>query len=367
MPHHPAAPDRVRKFAPPLVALALVAWGVSRAGVPPPHWAFSAHRAVNRTMAEQKIPGLTVAVCVNGSLRWSAGYGFSDVENRVPARPETVYRWASVSKPVTAVAVMQLVERGEIDLDAPIQTYVPTFPGKTWPVTVRQLMSHLGGVRHYRSGERASTRRYAHFRDAFPTFQYEPLVCEPGTRYVYSTYGYNLLGAAVEGASGLGYTDYVRAHVFRPAGMDSTREADLEALIPHRTRGYVKTHGGGWRNARPVDFSNRTPGGGLCGTAEDAARFGAAVLSGRLVRPATFAAMATRQKTRDGRRIDYGLGWGIGRHDGRAEVSHAGHSEGTSTLLYLVPERRLSVALMSNLEGAHLVDLAREIAAAAAP
>ena len=183
-----AAPDRARRYAAPLVALALalVLWEVSRTGVPP-HWAFAAHRAVTRTMAQEKIPGLSVAVCVNGSLRWSAGYGFSDVENRIPARPETVYRWASVSKPVTAVAVMQLVERGSMDLDAPIQAYVPTFPVKPWPVTVRQLLSHLGGVRHYKRAERASTQHYGHFREAFPTFQEDPLVCEPGTRHVYTT------------------------------------------------------------------------------------------------------------------------------------------------------------------------------------
>lgn len=357
---------RARRYALPLAALAAVACVLWMAGGPP-LWAFVAHRAITAAMAGQNIPGLSVAVATGGTVRWSAGYGWADVENHVPARAETVYRWASVSKPVTAVAVMQLAERGKLDLDAPVQTYVPTFPEKPWPVTIRQLLGHLGGVRHYRGDEIGNTRHYDNFRDAFGVFQDDPLVCEPGTKHVYSTYGYTLLGAAVEGASGQPFMDYVRANIFRPSGMTGAREADLEALIPHRARGYAKTPGGSLRNARPVDFSNRTPGGGLCGTAGDAARFADAVLSGRLIGRATLAEMTTRQKTRDGRRFDYGLGWSLYRHEGHEEVFHAGNSQGAASMLFMIPDRRVVVALMTNLEGAQLLDLARAIAEAAAP
>ena len=366
MPRGPAVSTRARRFALPLIAVVVVTVLVTRTGLPP-LWVFSVHRAVTRTMAKQKIPGLSVAVVTNGSLRWSAGYGLADVENQVPARPETIYRWASISKPVTAVAVVQLVEQGKIDLDAPIQTYVPTFPTKAWPVTVRQLLGHLGGIRHYEGTERENTRHYSHFRQAFAVFQNDPLVCEPGTKHIYSTFGYNLLGAAIEGASGQSYLGYVEENIFLAAGMKTARKADIAAIVPGRARGYVKTLEGRWLNSRPVDQSDKTPGGGLCGSAEDAARFAIAVQSGKLIRRATLAEMSTRQKTRDGRSVDYGLGWSLSRNKGREEVWHAGHQQEVSTLLYMLPDRRFAVALMANLEDAQLLDLARAIAAAAAP
>jgi CubicO group peptidase (beta-lactamase class C family) len=350
----------------PLVVLVLLTAAVARTGLPPV-WVPWAHRAVTATMAAQKIPGLSVAVVSGGVLRWSSGYGLADVENQVPARADTAYRWGSVSKPVTAVAVMQLVDRGKLDLDATIQTYVPTFPEKPWPITCRQLLAHLGGIRHYHGDERASVRHYTHFRDAFDVFQNDPLVCEPGTRHVYTTYGYNLLGAAVEEASGRPFIGYVHENIFRPAGMTNTRAGDLEPIIAHRARGYVKPRDGALRNARPADMSNRTPGGGLCGTAEDAARFAAAVMAGRLLPKSTLGVMFTPQKTRDGRPFDYGLGWSVSRHKGRDEVWHAGHTQGASTMLYMLPDRQFAVALLTNLEDAHLLDLAREIADAARP
>jgi CubicO group peptidase (beta-lactamase class C family) len=349
----------------PLVALVVVAGAVSRTGLPP-LWVPRVHRAVTATMVEQKIPGLSLAVVSGGKLRWSSGYGLADVENQVPARAETVYRWASVSKPVTAVAVLQLAERGKIDLDAPIQTYLPSFPEKPWPVTTRHLLAHLGGVRHYQGDERASTRRYAHFRDAFPVFQNDPLVCEPGTRHVYTTYGFNLLGAEVEQASAEPFNGYIHENIFRPAGMTHARAADIEVLIPRRARGYVRSSDG-VRNSRPADLSNKTPGGGLCGTAPDAARFAAALMAGKLLRDDTRTAMFTDQKTKKGVPTGYALGWSVSRHAGRREVWHSGHTQEVSAMLYMIPERNFAVALMANLEDAPLLDLARQIAVVVEP
>ena len=361
-----APPTRARWFVFALLAVTLVSAALARTGVPP-FWVFSVHRVVSAEMAQKQIPGLSLAVATNGKVRWSTGYGLADIENQIAARPETVYRWASVSKPVTAVAVMQLVERGKIDLDAPIQTYLPTFPVKPWPVTTRQLLSHLGGVRHYKGDERDSTLRYVHFRDAFGVFETDPLVCQPGTKHVYSSYGYNLLGAVVEDASGEPFVGYLRNHVFRPAGMTHARADVVEALIPHRARGYVKTTAGELKNSRLADLSNKVPGGGLCGTAEDALRFALALQSGTLLPAASREAMWTRQKISGGRAFDYGLGWSLSRRNGRREVWHAGQTTQSSTLLYMLPDQRFAVALMANLENAPLLDLARKIADLAAP
>jgi CubicO group peptidase (beta-lactamase class C family) len=104
---------------------------------------------IQEEMTRQRIPGLSVAVAINGQIGYAKGFGVADLENSIPAKPTTVYRTASIAKPLTATAVMLLAEQGRLDLDVPIQKYCAAFPGKAWPVTARQLLGHLGGVRHY--------------------------------------------------------------------------------------------------------------------------------------------------------------------------------------------------------------------------
>lgn len=321
--------------------------------------------ALQAEMTRQKIPGLSVAVVADRRLVWAKGFGFSDIENQVPAKAVTVYRLGSVSKPVTAVAVMQLAERGQLDLDAPVQKYCPAFPEKPWPITSRQLLGHLAGIRHYRGEEEFnSTRHYTRLVDALEIFKNDPPLFEPRTRFSYTTYGYNLLGCVVEGASGMSFVEYVRENIFRPAGMDHARGDDAYAIIPNRAQGYRKTNDGEWQNSALADTSNKIPGGGFCSTVEDLAKFASALQTGRLVRAKTLEQMWTRQKTRDGRETSYGLGWGLSEREGLREVAHSGAQQRVSTLLYMLPEKGLAVVLMANLEGVERrTELARQIAA----
>ena len=308
--------------------------------------------AIAAAMAAQKIPGLSVAIVTGGELRFSAGYGQADVENEVPATAETVYRLASVSKPVTAVAAMQLAEQGKLDLDAPVQRYVPSFPVKPWPVTTRALLGHLAGIRHYAEGEFESTRHFATTAEALQIFQDDPLVQEPGTKYLYSTYGYTLVGAVIEAAAGTTFAEYLDTNVFGPAGMAGARVDDVFEIIPRRARGYQKGPGGMLQNSRLADTSYKIPGGGLCATAPDLARFAIALSKGTLVRRETRRQMFTAQRTRDGKPTGYGLGWAVGPgRRGRREVFHSGAQQRVTSLLYTQPDRGLAVALFANLEG----------------
>jgi len=320
--------------------------------------------ALLRAQKTLAIPGLTAAAAVGGEVVYSQGLGLADVENSVPASVDTVYRIASLAKPITATAVMQLVERGRLDLDAPVQRYVPAFPEKPWRVTPRLLLSHQGGLRHVADSEWGSTRHYASLGDALECFKDDALDYEPGTRCQYSTYGYNLLGSVVEGAAGQAYMEYVREQVLEPAGMAATRLDDVRTVIPHRARGYVRTASGEIANAILADTSNKVPGGGLASTAPDMARFGTALVSGRLLKPETFHAMLAPQKTRDGKPTAYGLGFRVGSWKGRPEAWHHGGQPQVSTLLYLRPAQGITVAILCNLEGVApaLLDLAREIA-----
>ncbi|MEX2263934.1 MAG: serine hydrolase domain-containing protein [Bryobacteraceae bacterium] len=318
---------------------------------------------VTSEMSRLNIPGLSVAIVTGGELRWANGYGLADLENSVPAKAATVYRLASISKPITAVAAMQLVERGKLDLDAPVRKYLPSFPEKEWPITARQLLGHLGGVRHYRSGEEVnSTRHYESVCEALDIFQNDALMHQPGTKYAYTTYGYNLLGCVVELASATRFADYIRKNIFLPAGMETIRPDNVFDIVPNRAQGYRRTSGGELRNSNLADTSNKIPGGGLCSTVVDLARFAIAMQSDVLLKKETRERMFTRQKLADGTETAYGLGWSVAEHDGRRVVSHGGAQQRVSTILYTAPDLGFAAALMCNMEGANLGRAAREMA-----
>ena len=234
--------------------------------------------AVARFMAAGSIPGISVAVVEKGEYVWSEGFGMADLENFVPATPQTLYRLASISKSLTATAAMELWERGKLDLDAPVQKYCPAFPQKPWPITTRQVLGHLGGIRHYKadSQDDPETGNTRHFDNPIEAglnfFANDPLVAQPGTKFNYSTQGFTLVGCAIEGASGEKYVDFVRKNVLEPAGMARTQTDDRFAIIPQRTRFYHKDKSGRVVNAEFLDSSYKIPGGGWLSSADDMAQ-----------------------------------------------------------------------------------------------
>jgi serine beta-lactamase-like protein LACTB, mitochondrial len=313
-------------------------------------------------MARQKIPGMSVAVVAGGQPRWANGYGMQDVENNVPAKASTVYRLGSISKPITAVAVMQLFERGRLDLDAPVQKYCPAFPEKQWPVTTRQVLGHLSGIRHYKSNEEFnSTRFYASVADGLSMFKDDPLLFEPGTKYSYTTHGYSVLGCVVEGASGQKFADFVRENVFRPASMERIRVDSVADIIRDRAQGYRITDKGELTNSPLADNSYKVPGGGFVSTVEDLAKLAAALRAHKLLKRETTELMYTRQKTKDGKDTSYGLGWSVGERNGQRSVGHSGAQQRVSTFLHMLPDQGVAVVLMANLENARLGELSQQI------
>jgi serine beta-lactamase-like protein LACTB len=321
-------------------------------------------RAVAAEMSRLNIPGLSIAVATGDDLRLTAAYGLADLENFVPAKPDTVFRLASLSKAITATAVMLLAERGLLDLDAPIQKYVPSFPEKPWPLTARQLLAHQAGIRHYAEGEMANPRHFASLTEALQLFKESPLLHEPGTKALYSSYGYNLLGCVIESASGMSFVEFVRQSILVPAGMTTTQADNHFEIIPNRAAGYFKDASGRLRNSPLSDTSSKVPAGGLCGTAADMGRFAAAFLSGSIVKPETVQKMLTRQKTRDGKLTGLGLGFVIGERGRRREAWCTGAAPKVSGTLYLRPDGRIAVVVLCNLESvpSPLMELARQVA-----
>jgi serine beta-lactamase-like protein LACTB len=323
--------------------------------------------AVAKFMAATHVPGVSVAVVENGQSEWAAGFGLADVENNSPASEHTLFRLASISKPLTATAVMELWERGRLDLDAPVQKYCPAFPQKPWPMTTRQVMGHLAGIRHYKSGsqddpEVGNTKHFDHpIQAGLDFFKGDALLSQPGTQFHYSTQGYTVVGCVIEGASDAKYVDFMRQNIFVPAGMEHTQTDDRFAIIPYRTRFYMKTEAGQVLNADFLDSSYKIPGGGWLSSAEDMARFEVAILNDKLVKPATRELMWTPLKPSDGSKDRYGLGWGSGDDDGIATIGHTGGQQGTATAFVIAPAQRAGVVVLTNMEGSNPSDLAAEI------
>jgi CubicO group peptidase (beta-lactamase class C family) len=322
---------------------------------------------VAKFMTESSAPGISVALVEDGEYVWSEGFGMADLENFVPATPHTLYRLASISKSLTATGAMQLWERGKLDLDAPVQKYCPAFPQKSSPITTREVMGHLGGIRHYKSEsqddpEIGNTRHFDNpITGGLEFFKNDPLVATPGTKFSYSTQGYTLVGCAMEGASAQIYVDYMRENVFLPSGMNDTQVDDRFAIIPRRTRFYHKDDSGHVVNAEFLDSSYKIPGGGWLSSADDMARFEVSILHEKLLKPATRDVMWTAQKLSNGTKSEYALGWGTGTKLGVFNVGHAGGQQGTSTYFMIVPERKVGIVVLANMDDVDSSALAFEL------
>ena len=323
-------------------------------------------KAASSFMAANSVPGISAAVVQDGELVWSEGFGMADLENFVPATAFTLFRLGSISKPITATAILQLSERGKLDLDAEVQKYCPAFPKKEWPITSRELLGHLGGIRHYNpdgKGDIAedSAKHFSSMQDSLEIFAGDALVAKPGTKFHYSTYGYTVLGCVLEGAAAEKYMDYVKENVLEPAGMAETRDDNFFGIVPHRSRWYHKDKAGVVLNAGVLDSSYKIPGGGLISSADDMARFEIAIMANKLLKPATRDLMWTPQKTTDGSRNDYALGWGTEKKYGLALVEHTGGQQGTSTSIVLVPERHAGIVVLANMDDVNSAALSTEI------
>jgi serine beta-lactamase-like protein LACTB, mitochondrial len=330
--------------------------------------------AISSFMAASKVPGISAAVVLDGEFVWSAGFGMSDLENSVPATSQTLYRLGSISKPITATAAMALWEHGKLDLDSPVQKYCPAFPQKPWPITTRELLGHLGGIRYYNVPELPYSKSQTdpevgnthHFENGIEGglkfFANDPLAAQPGTHFNYSTQGYTVVGCAIEGASGAKYADYVRESVLMPAGMLQTRPDDRFAIIQLRTRFYSKDKSGAVVNAEFLDSTYKVPGGGWLSSAQDMARFEVAILTDRAVRRATRDIMWTPQMPSDGLgRMAYGLGWQFGAMEGVKDVGHGGSQQGTSTMILIAPDARAGVVVLTNSDGTDAAGLATRL------
>jgi serine beta-lactamase-like protein LACTB, mitochondrial len=323
----------------------------------------NAHKIGDELLA-RGIPGLAVAVAVDGRLVYAEGFGYADLEERAPAWPTTKFRIGSISKPLTAVALMQLVEQGKIDLDSPVQKYVPSFPDKGAKITPRLLAGHLAGIRHYKGDEFLLSKHYDSVLDGLKIFEDDPLVAPPGTAFHYSSYGFDLLSAVIEGACGEDFLGYMEQHVFTPLGLVDTTADQNRSIVEQRSRFYEREKDGTTENAPYVDNSYKWAGGGFLSTPEELVRFGSALLHPGFLRENSLRLLFTSQKTTSGEETGYGIGWFIHKSKtGQRIYEHAGGSVGGTSQLIIYPDSHVVVALTTNLsEGLWKIDDVESIA-----
>jgi CubicO group peptidase (beta-lactamase class C family) len=308
-------------------------------------------------------PGISVAVAHQGRLVFSQSVGYADLENMIPAGGSTVYNIGSVSKALTVVAVMQLVEQGKVRLDDPIQKYVPSFPDKGSPITVRHILTHTSGIRHYwktdfpDSVDNENLKPVATLEEGIRIFKDDPLLFKPGERYFYSSYAVNLLQGVIETAGGSPFEDYMRKHIWEPAGMLNSAFDRPERIVPHRARSYQLVEGR-MLNYPYNDLTYKFASGGMMSAADDLARFGIALNHGALLKPETVALMYTPMapvlRHREGgppEALDFsqGLIWRIFKDDaGRTFVNHCGTVKGFNACIVDYPDQDLVVAILAN-------------------
>jgi CubicO group peptidase (beta-lactamase class C family) len=290
-----------------------------------------------------------------------------------------------VAKSVTSAAAAVLYEHGKLDYDAPVQKYVASFPDKGYKITPRQLAGHLAGLRYYPEGgdEFYNVKQYHDIVDALEIFQNDPLLFPPGTKYFYTSYGTNLLGAAIQGAAGKPFPALMKELVFDPLKMRSTSMDEFDVIIPNRTRYYERNNGkpGGFYqkktswgdgtrlgvllNAPFSDNSNKWPGGGLITTPEDLVRFGSAHLEPGFLKADTLKMQFTPMRTTSGENTHYAMNWEIRADEqGRPIWSKGGSSVGGKSVLFMYPNEKVVVAIQHNLTNplSNYGDLPRQIA-----
>jgi CubicO group peptidase (beta-lactamase class C family) len=343
-------------MARPLLWLLLLASPAAAQGPDPVTLARQVDSLATSAIEKGPLAGLGIAVARGDKLLLAKGYGFADLENRVPATTETIFKVGSVTKQFTALAVMQLVEQKKIALTDDVSKYLPDVPlGR--PITIAQLLDMTSGLKNYTAISKAfsddtfrlelKTSRMAEI------IKSQPPDFAPGTNWSYSNSGYYLAGMIVEKLSGVSYADYLRKHIFEPNGLTSTSFCDESAIVPGRARGYRPGAPGQLLNANYISMTVPYAAGALCSTVLDLVRYQRALVDGRIVSRASYARMSQPAVLKDGWRTAYGLGLVNDVIQGKRMVGHGGQIDGFWTVLFYYPADDVTVVLLSNVNPSH--------------
>ena len=313
--------------------------------------AIDACRAVAKQIIDEAgAPGLSVAVGRGGELLWSEGFGHADLELDVPATADTRFGLGSISKSLTTALCARLVDQGVLDLDAPVETYLPEFPHAGRGITLRLIAGHLSGLDDSFAGARRfSNERFETTRDALVHIWDAELLSTPGTAHAYATGTYTIIAAVIEQVAGMTFPDAMQAHVLVPLEMTDTVLNDPTSIVPRRTSFYLQHDDGTWYEAATFDPSHKLAGAGYLSTPGDMVTFGMALLGDEFLSAEAKAALFANLVTTDGQPTGFGLGWRVDEDDRGNVVYHQpGGGPGISTWMILAPADDLVAVVLSN-------------------
>jgi CubicO group peptidase (beta-lactamase class C family) len=314
-------------------------------------------------------PGCAVGVAQNGIVILKAGYGMADLERNVPITSDTVFESGSVAKQFTAAAVMLLAQQGKISLNDPLRKFLPELADYGAPVTIRQVLSHISGLREWRplatfGGRSEDSYVYTNQDILQLASQQRGLNFDPGTAYTYSNTGFNLFPLLIERAlaNGENFENFTRENIFAPLGMEHTRwRADFRAIVPNRALAYTHPEGAsGWAQDTPIE--NIIGAGGLLTTVGDLLLWNENFTHAKVGGPEFVKAQQTPATLSGGRQIPYAAGLAINTVNGLREVSHGGATGGYRTWLGRYPDQSVSVAVLCNSAAANPQKLGRDTA-----
>src|SRR5512145_38486 len=319
------------------------------------------NRYVQGEIARQRIPGLSLAVLLGDRVVISRGYGFANVELRVPASDSTVYQSGSMGKQFTAALVEMLVEQKRLRLDDPIVRWFPEGASVWQGITVRHLLTHTSGVAEYTDSTFDYRKDYT--EDELVKFAASrPLDFRPGERWSYSNTGYVLLGALIRRVSGRFYGDLLRDSVFTPLGMHDSRIISEADIVPNRADGYALNDGLLKNQEWVAPLLNTTADGALYVTVRDLARWAVALNRGRVPSQSALDTAWTPVRLNDGATYPYGFGWTVFNQRGRSRISHTGSWQGFKAVIARYPESGITVVVLANLAQAQVGAIAYGIA-----
>ena len=344
---------------------------------PSRQWAAAVDRArqmMREGVSDKNLPGASVAAGVGGEVVWAEGFGWADIDRRTPIAKDTRFRIGTASMALTSAAVGLLLEKERLKLDEEIQTYVPEFPRKQWPVTLRQLMSHVGGVRNDGGDEGPLFAEHCNRPvEAFPHFASSDLLFEPGTEYRNSSFGWIVISAAVESAAAEPFFSFMQKQIFDPLKMDDTIPDSTSEADPGAATVYFPRFAGDPRYGpdpmRPIDLSCYSGASVFLSTPSDLVRFGMAIDRGKLLQPSTVQLLQTSQRLRSGDETGYGLGWDLETATVNGQptqvVGHDGNLlGGQASSLVMLRDRGIVVAVTANISYADTYSLALKVAEA---
>lgn len=299
-------------------------------------------------LAKAKLPGLSIAVNQSGEVIYAKGFGYADLQKKTKMTPTTQIRTASVAKVITATAIGKLVSDGKLDLDAPLEKYLPYIEPPYASLTARQLAGHTAGVAHRPSSNRVKKKHYAEVRETMAFLKDMPLSFEADTEYAYSTLGYNLLALLIEEISGKKYVDYMREDVFAPLGMTQTFPDQKNDWSDKDAKMYFFKKGKLQEDKKPVDGSYKLAGAGFRSTSVDLAKMMNAY-SNDFIAEEVVQLMFESHHLKSGEKTNVGIGWRLSEDMYKsASIEHAGSWQGARTVIVHYPQYQLTVSIMIN-------------------